>query len=410
MPLWLVVVAVTILLPSRVVAGEPQQVGVGQAGGSDTTETNRAPIIPFLEGTDVFWTLVKKDALDAGASWFPNKLEANIFPHLVFYQNFTDILDIDRQTQRAAGQGKGVKEIAMAFSGTPAVRIRMLRDRSAPVRTPSYMPRGNFQFLWVRGLKDGAPESERDQPRGPAKFLSELRRVPRVSIWEAHVIAGHHSNGQDGCLSTDQELVPPLPAKDGVCLPEGLVPTAETMNRIDGSFSSAFFFRFGGNFSRNWMPKAPPAAATEAASPAANAAAVLTDVQAIREIRASVEWEWHPRKLVDDQMRDIYGRNRLNLGGAYALRGASGCQRRLEISGGFIWNPGVIDDSLQASGYAQVSCFPWDNGGWGFFARWYAGQDYYNVGFLDDINRLQVGLTFNQADFFRFRKRRAPAQ
>src|SRR6185436_1467196 len=98
----------------------------------------------------------KKDALDENAVWFPNKLEANIFPHLVFYQNFSDILDIDRQAQRAAGQteSKDVRETAMVFSRTPAVRIRMLRDRSAPVRTPSYMPRGNFQFLWVRGLKD----------------------------------------------------------------------------------------------------------------------------------------------------------------------------------------------------------------------------------------------------------------
>jgi hypothetical protein len=65
----------------------------------------------------------------------------------------------------------------------------------------------------------------------------------------------------------------------------------------------------------------------------------------------------------------------------------------------------VVDPELDWSGNLQVSCFPWLNGGWGFFARWYAGQDYYNVGFLDDINRLQVGLTFNQADFFRFRRR-----
>jgi hypothetical protein len=53
----------------------------------------------------------------------------------------------------------------------------------------------------------------------------------------------------------------------------------------------------------------------------------------------------------------------------------------------------------------QASCFPWNNGGWGFFARWYAGQDYYNVGFLDDINRVHIGLTFNQAEFFKFRRR-----
>ena len=280
----------------------------------------------------------------------------------------------------------------MVFSGTPAVRIRMLRDRSAPVRTPSYMPRGNFQFLWVRGLKDGIPPADRGKPRGLSQLIQELRRVPRISIWEFHVIGGHHSNGQDGCLSTEQHLVPPPPAEDGECTPPGVVPTAETMNRIDGSFASQFFFRFGGNYSKHWMRDVSPLTASE-------------PPQAYREARLSAEYEWHPRALVDDQMRDIYGRHRANLGSAYATRGVTWCERRFEVSGGLTWNPGVVESELQWSGHVQASCFPWLNGGWGVFARWYAGQDYYNVGFLDDINRLQVGLTFNQADFFRFRRR-----
>lgn len=365
-----------------------------------TTETNRPAAIPFLEGTDVFWTLVRKDALDDGAVFFPNKLEANIFPHLFLYQNFTDILDIDEQAKRADRAGnetKDVKEWAIVFSGTPAVRVRMLRVRSAPVRTPSYMPRANFQFLRVRGLKDARPAGERDAPRSRATFLSELRRLPRVSLWELHVIGGHHSNGQEGCLSTEQTIEPPPPARGGECTPAGLVPTRETMNRVDGSFSSAFFFRFGGNYSRNWLRNDDPSAATPLR-------------HAYKEFRASAEYEWHPRPLVDEQMRDIYGRHRLNLGTAYAIKDVKGCKRRFELSGALTWNPGVVDPELDWSGSVQASCFPWVNGGWGFFARWYAGQDYYNVGFLDDINRLQVGLTFNQAEFFRFRQRPASTQ
>jgi hypothetical protein len=386
---------IAIALPQASVAD--QQVGADQIlTGGETTETNRAPIIPFLEGTDVFWTLVKKDALDDSPVFLPNKLEANIFPHLVFYQNFTDILDIDRQAQRAARQdgGKDIKETAMVFSGTPAVRIRMLRDRSAPVRTPSYMPRGNFQFLWVRGLKDGTPSADRDKPRGLGQFVQELRQVPRISIWEFHVIGGHHSNGQDGCLSTDQELAPPPPAPNAECMPAGLAPTAKTMNRIDGSFSSAFFFRFGGNYTRNWMRRESPASASE-------------PPQAYREARLSAEYEWHPRPWVDDQMRDIYGRHRVNLGAAYATRGIPWCQKRFEVAAGAVWNPGVVDPELDWSGHVETTCFPWLNGGWGFLVRWFAGQDSYNIGFLDDINRLHVGVTFNQADFFRFRRRPA---
>jgi hypothetical protein len=393
--LQLLLFAVAIGLPRVSVA---QQVGAGDTPSTgETTETNRAPIIPFLEGTDVFWTLVKKDALDDRPVFFPNKLEANIFPHLVFYQNFTDILDIDRQATRAARRDgdRDVKETAMVFSGTPAVRIRMLRDRSAPVRTPSYMPRGNFQFLWLRGLKDGTPAEDRDKPRALGQFSRDLRRVPRISIWEFHVIGGHHSNGQDGCLSTDQELVPPPPATDAKCIPAGLVPTANTINRVDGSFSSAFFFRFGGNYSKNWMrPESSNA---------------FEPPQAYREARLSAEYEWHPRKLVDEQMRNIYGRHRANLGAAYAIRGIPSCKRRFEVAAGVVWNPGVVDPELDWSGHVEASCFPWLNGGWGLLVRWYAGQDYYNIGFLDDINRLQVGLTFNQADFFRFRRRPAKA-
>jgi hypothetical protein len=364
---------------------------------TETTETNRAPIIPFLEGTDVFWTIVKKDSLDDHAVYIPNKLEANIFPHLVFYQNFSDVLDINQQAARAA-RGAGPKVFSMAFSGTPAVRIRMLRDRSAPVRTPSYMPRGNFQFLWVRGLQDATPEAERSKPRSLPEFAAALRRVPRISIWEAHLIAGHHSNGQEGCLSTEQQLEPPLPSPDGECVPAGIVPRAETMNRINGSFSSAFYFRTGVNYSKNWMRDVTPAAA--AAAPDGR-----LELQSFLEARLVGEYEFHPRQWVDPQMRDIYGRHRLHVGGALAQKDTTWCQKRLEYSGDVYWNPGVVDPELDWSGSAQVSCFPWMNGGWGFFARLYTGQDYYNVGFLDDITRLHVGLTFNQADFFRFRRR-----
>jgi hypothetical protein len=379
------------------IAPQPRPSDAVQA--TATTETNRPAAIPFLEGTDVFWTFVKRDALDDGAVFFPNKLEGNIFPHLFLYQNFTDILDVDEQARRAARQdGRGMKDVkewAIVFSGTPAVRIRMLPARSAPVRTPSYMPRGNFQFLRVRGLKDGAPADQRDTPRDRETFIEELRRVPRVSLWELHVIGGHHSNGQEGCLSTEQDIVPAPPAPDGECFPAGLVPTQRTINRIDGSFASQFFFRFGGNYSRNWLRDEETASGTPLR-------------QAFRELRFSAEYEWHPRALVDDQMRDIYGRHRANLGAAYAKKDVRWCQRRFEVSSSLVWNPGVIDPELDVSGSVQASCFPWVNGGWGFFARWYAGQDYYNVGFLDDINRLQVGLTFNQAEFFRFRKRPNP--
>lgn len=50
---------------------------------AESADTNRGPIIRFLEGTDVFWSAAQKDKRDTEVRYFPNKLEANIFPHLI---------------------------------------------------------------------------------------------------------------------------------------------------------------------------------------------------------------------------------------------------------------------------------------------------------------------------------------
>jgi hypothetical protein len=376
-----------LFLASWPVAAFAQPADDASAARPKETETNRT-IIPFLEGTDVFWTVQRGTD---GDSIFPNKLEADIFPHLVGSQNFTDVLDIEKQAQRGTSK---FKEFAYSISGTPAVRIRMLRETSAPVRTPSYMPRVNFQGFWVRGLKDCRPENPDRNTIGcgelPIGFVPQqsvetvetlLRALPRLSLWEAHVIAGHHSNGQDGCLNKLQSRVPP---ETGPCTPSATV-TPESMNRINGSFSTNYV-RVGLNYSRNWMSVGD------------------THFQAIREARGRVEFEYHPRALVDEEMADLYGRARLLLGGAYAAKDVRWCKRRLEASAGLVWNPGVIDPRLDFSTSAQVSCFPTENGGWGLFARISRGQDYYNVGFLDHVTRVHIGATFSQTGFFRFAK------
>lgn len=359
-----------------------------QPATPDTTETNRGAIIPFLEGTDVFWTLWRFEDLritpgssEAPARFFPTKLEADIFPHLVVFQNFTDLVDIDRQAERDADK---TQELAYSISGTPAVRIRMLRDVSAPVRTPSFMPRVNIQVLWARNFKAAltAARARASRDAAPADMRATLAQLPRVSLWEGHVIVGHHSNGQDGCITTEQERVP---ANTGDCVPVGVTPTEGAINRHDGSFSTNYV-RAGINYSRNWMNGS-------------------TDLQAVREARLRADFEYHPRAWVDENIVDIYGRARVLLGGAYAARGVGICKKRLEGSAGLVWNPGVVDTVPELSTTVQASCFPTVNGGWGFFARFYTGQDYYNIGFLDTITRVHVGATFNQTDFFRFRRR-----
>ncbi|HEY7500135.1 MAG TPA: hypothetical protein VH740_16560 [Vicinamibacterales bacterium] len=362
-----------LVLAIAAIAIVPSTSGAQPAPQSDATETNRAPIIPFLEATDVFWTL--QNGGD-GRSRFPSALEADIFPHLVAYQNFTDIVDIEKQQQKGAQR---IREFAMSISGTPAVRIRMTRDVSRPVRTPSYMPRGNVQFLWARGLKENVRRAAMT-----ADVSEAFSRLPNVGLWEAHFIIGHHSNGQDGCITVLQERIP---AETGDCFPSGIVPTRETINKVDGSFSTNYF-RAGINYSRNWMANS-------------------TKLEAVKEVRFRAEIEHHPRAWVDEDIVDLIGRTRLNVNGAFAVKDVRPCRKRLEGSIGAVVNPGVVDSdqNLSFSVYPQFSCFPWENGGWGFFVRFYSGQDYYNIGFLERINRLHFGATFNQSGFFRFRKK-----
>jgi hypothetical protein len=43
----------------------------------------------------------------------------------------------------------------------------------------------------------------------------------------------------------------------------------------------------------------------------------------------------------------------------------------------------------------EASWLPRRLSGWGFFARFYSGMDYYNLGFLDSIEYLQLGLVWD---------------
>ena len=52
----------------------------------------------------------------------------------------------------------------------------------------------------------------------------------------------------------------------------------------------------------------------------------------------------------------------------------------------------------------EAACLPAGWGGAGLFVRYYRGQDYYNAAFLQNINRLQFGVTFLQGKFLAFPK------
>jgi hypothetical protein len=330
-------------------------------------ETNSGPIIPFLEGTDVFFA-VRKDTV----------FEADIFPHLVAVQNFSDVLDVQKQRLRGPA---GFKQWAFSISGTPAVRIRMFESASRPVRTPSYMPRGNFQVLFARNIAGavstvGALQELRSTAQ--AQSVKRADQRPMVALWEAHAIVGHHSNGQDGCFYNEETR-----AGEG-CSPSTPNITERSVNKTDGSFSTNYA-RVGINYRRNWL-----------------------DAGGWAHKEWGVRFDYEQHFKMDENVRELYGRQRVEGAISAAWRDLPLCPKRLDSSGALKYihdHPGTV---WPVAVTAQLSCFPFWKGGWGFFVRYYGGQDYYNLGLLENIQRLHLGATFNQTGFFRFRRTSSP--
>ncbi len=333
------------------------------------------PIVPFLEATDVFLSTpdFKNDRkVDGVRDYYqpPFKLEANIFPHLIFRQTYTDVIEIENQNTLDA---ENKKEFAYSISGTPGVRLRMLTSESSPVRTPSFTPRINLQGLWARRLKE--------RLRGGARTAAS----GNVGLYEAHVRIAHYSNGQEGCLSVNQARQEDDDQTE--CVPETVPLDGETINRKNGSFSTNFV-AVGMNYMRNNLKavEGPPTNSRE--------------WLAHRELRAGLELEWH---FKNDRIKDYYSSKRLNATAGAAWRDAWICDRRLDVAANATVGLDTKDDVTNNSWSAQATCMPLNRGGWGFFVRYVGGQDYYNVQLFETIHRVQVGFTFNQGGFFGFR-------
>jgi hypothetical protein len=362
-----------LLMQPAVVLSQTRQRTVTEEANSETPRERM--LVPFMEGTDVFLT-----------SPTDTIFEARIAPHLIVKQTFGDVLDLPSQQARVAG-GREAKHFGWIISGTPAIRLRELRQVSDPVRTPSYMPRVNMQLLYATGLRGKLDEHRGDAAKGSA---------PEIGVYEFHGIVGHHSNGQDGCLYTTQTRIGN--AED--CTPP-LAPDAaraqQIINRHDGSFSTNYV-RAGLNYRRTRVDSS-----------------TLVDDQ---DWTVGIELEQN--FSMDPNVFPLYGRTRLTASAGFAGRPSAKsdhwwdrehwwtCDARREIKGSLKYINGNPSTVWPVALTAEADCFPSTEGGWGFFVRYYAGQDYYNLGFLDNIHRWQAGATFTQDGFFRFR--RTPAQ
>jgi hypothetical protein len=309
---------------------------------------------------------------------------------------------------RASPRDRHFGGFSAAFGLTPMYRVRIWKERSAPVRTPSFMPKGTFQlnYLGPRKLGEqwggGPKKSEKDGGTvGMATFMATI---------------GHHSNGQDGCLYADSEgnAYPP-----GELCPDD--PGEIRINRLNGSFSTNYV-QLAGYFTLFRIPRG---------STLEDKARARRDVW-VDERRAhdAIYWGFtYEYNLpfdfmggaIEEPVRPIYGMNRLRVTAGYRRypdRRTPDPKKRsrrpqfrvaawLEVTDR---HENSADCGVAgATGFEANPCAP--QIGWGadinvglgsqvdylgLYGRYYYGQDYYNLSFTHrKANSLQFGLSFS---------------
>jgi hypothetical protein len=250
---------------------------------------------------------------------------------------------------------------AWKYGITPMVSLRMLSTTSLPVRTPSYMPRPfTFQFLRASLI---APDDQLASP---------------IRVWGLTLLPwAHHSNGQDGCLYQDQVRVGEE-CRDGPQLPG----TRRVTNKTDGSFST--------NFVQATLGYRKLVLETDDASGL---------LESTRTCELTLRAEYHPRGYgpggLSDEQGELYPTFRLQTGMTVGfsndhsfLRGRSG------LGGSVEWlNRPAYDLSHWAFSLEATHVFA--RTGWGLFARYYRGMDYYNLGFLNTLSTLNFGVVID---------------
>ncbi len=251
----------------------------------------------------------------------------------------------------------------MLASASMIVNLRQTHENSAPVRTPSYMPRVRATFVHTNGtLSEG----------GVAPSLLSSRQ------WIVEVTPiGHYSNGQDGCLFVGQDST-----KD-CTFPAPVADSALVVNRINGSFSSHYI---EGALARRWLRwnDQPFDNGRRGAASVATAFLRVRDYKLYSGLGGGMEQD----------LRRLYGTRRVRAGAEYQKETTAGPDGP--------WWLGAWIEKSNSHAPKDITRWRWSAefgktfdaaGGTGLFARWYYGHDDYNLGFLQKINVLQVGIT-----------------
>ena len=269
------------------------------------------------------------------------------------------------------GWGRGA-----TFFITPMFRIRQLSEHAAPsspVRLPSWMPKLTVQLFAAHSAGSGYGESSERGGRG-------------AILLETEWTLGHHSNGQAGCFLASERHVR---QGSGECERDpAAAPAADTLNTVDGSFST-WYLRWEGHVRRIWFAGTTPRAT----------------------VTLGGGFDWHAPFFesmggMDDQLAAVYGRWRPFLSLEATRRTHWGCPGRL-----LNWLPcgrGRLRTTLAAEyigtrpplippvASAFELAWTWQRYlGLGALVRLHHGQDYYNMALGRQLNVTQVGLVFD---------------
>lgn len=289
------------------------------------------------------------------------KYEAQLNPNIALAQT---ILEANK---RVGSDTEPTWHGASSLMLTPAFVIRQLDDSSAAVRTPTFNPRLQFQYLWVRKTLD---------PGVSGVHAKDPRKWKHVDAPIIDVMFAHYSNGQAGCFYEGQQFQRSESDGDFHCVwPSGMEPASKKINESDGSFST-WFLRGGAGYQRMWVD------GPRAGTPIKGRIGML------------VSYRYHFPFLTEDPQAPLYGDHRWRVDLEAELH-------RYDCLAG-AWRFAVVGERANAAHdyprnrlSLELSRSLTSLYGLGAFARIHRGQDYYNISFSHRLNVLQWGLYFD---------------
>jgi hypothetical protein len=247
---------------------------------------------------------------------------------------------------------------AFVPSLTMATRFRFLRTASVPVRTPSYLLRANLQVFFAR-----------------FPFKEDHERITKFRETAVMFQAGHHSNGQEYCPFTAGHVDRECPEW------EGDRPDPSGANLVNGDFGTNYVV---GSMHRRWVT-------------------AIDGNGYARESWATggaLELNFGGFGGLKGPTAEFYGAHRLRMTaerleltdriGGREIPVSCG---HLRISGGVELIGGTGRGIAPYRVWAEVSRNVLRWGGSGLFARFFSGQDYYNINYVNRIDyQIQAGL------------------